>query len=539
MAGLFNLKSIFTADTQDLKKGAKEAKQAVKDFDDVTTAALDEISGSFSSVMGDIGKTLSSVRGGFMQLRVAIQGVSEQATFGAKAMKVLKGAMISTGVGALVVALGSLIAYFTKTQRGADLVSRVMGQVGQVFKTVTDYAILLGEKIFKAFTNPVQAIKNFWNLLTNKEERKKLKEELSNIGKDFEDRQKRRLALTERQQKLERDQAQWTVERAKLQTEIEQQREIAADKANRTNAERLAANLKAQELLDQLYAREELFAQEKLDILREENSLSESMNKDIQAEADLEAQLIELQGQKSSRKKELLSQQGELTNLVKTEREEEEKIAALKARKAAELTLQKIDSSALLDQKVTSPTITPTIDTSQAEEGAKELEGYMVDFGKIVNDFSNTISDAFASMIEGMVSGELNMKDIFNTVLLFLAENLKAIGKALIAYGMAMEGFKKAFSNPWAAIAAGAALVAAGAVLSGLIKRASSGGTSASASYAAATATVGGGGTLDLTQQSRMTAQAQEVKVTGTIKASGRDLAIILENENKRKNYTT
>jgi hypothetical protein len=81
--------------------------------------------------------------------------------------------------------------------------------------------------------------------------------------------------------------------------------------------------------------------------------------------------------------------------------------------------------------------------------------------------------------------------------------------------------------------------VAAGAVLSGLIKRASSGGTSASASYAAATATVGGGGTLDLTQQSRMTAQAQEVKVTGTIKASGRDLAIILENENKRKRYTT
>lgn len=538
MAGLFNLKSIFTADTKDLKKGAAEAKQAVKDFDSATTSALDEVTGLFGVSMGEINKTLSTLKGGFLSLSGAINKTSESATLGSKALKVFKIALASTGVGALVVALGSLVAYFTKTQRGADLISRVMGQVGQVFKTVTDYAILLGEKIFKAFTNPVQAVKNFWSLLSNKEERQKLKEELSNIGKDFEDRQQRRLALTERQQKLERDQAQWTVERAKLQTEIEQQREIAADKANRTNAERLAANLKAQELLDQLYAREEQFAQERLDILREENSLSESMNKDIQAEADLEAQLIELQGQKSSRKKELLSQQGELVNLVKKEREEEERIAALKTRKAAELTLQKIDSSNLLDQKVTSPTITPTIDTSVAKEGAEELKGYVVDFGEIINDFSNTVSDAFASMIEGLVSGNLNMTDIFNTVLQFLAENLKAIGKALIAYGMAMEGFKKAFSNPWAAIAAGSALIAAGAVLSGLIKRASSGGSSASASFATATS-VGSGGTLDLTSQTQFRQQSQELRVTGTIKASGRDLAVVIENENKRKNYTT
>lgn len=538
MAGLFNLKSIFTADTKDLKKGAAEAKQAVKDFDSATTSALDEVTGLFGVSMGEINKTLSTLKGGFLSLSGAINKTSESATLGSKALKVFKIALASTGVGALVVALGSLVAYFTKTQRGADLISRVMGQVGQVFKTVTDYAILLGEKIFKAFTNPVQAVKNFWNLLSNKEERQKLKDELSNIGKDFEDRQQRRLALTERQQKLERDQAQWTVESARLQTEIEQQREIAADKANRTNAERLAANLKAQELLDQLYAREEQFAQERLDILREENSLSESMNKDIQAEANLEAELIQLQGQKSSRKKELLSQQGELTNLVKKEREEEERIAALKTRKAAELTLQKIDSGALLDQKVASPTIVPTIDTSQAKEGAEELNGYVVEFGEIINDFSNTVSDAFASMIEGLVSGNLNMTDIFNTVLQFLADNLKAIGKALIAYGMAMEGFKKAFSNPWAAIAAGTALVAAGAVLSGLIKRASSGGSSASASFATATS-VGSGGTLDLTSQTQFRQQPQELRVTGTIKASGRDLAVVIENENKRKNYTT
>ena len=35
-------------------------------------------------------------------------------------MKTVKGALISTGIGAFVVVLGSLFAYFTQTSRGAD-----------------------------------------------------------------------------------------------------------------------------------------------------------------------------------------------------------------------------------------------------------------------------------------------------------------------------------------------------------------------------------------------------------------------------------
>lgn len=538
MAGLFNLKSIFTADTQDLKKGAKEAKQAVKDFDSATTSALDEITGLFGTSMGEINKTLSTLGGGFLSLRSAINKTSESATLGAKAFNILKVAMLSSGIGAVVAILGSLVAYFKKSQDGADKLAVAMGQLKQVFLVISDAAIAVGRTIINGFSKAFDFFESRWKIFKSRAGIKDVADEEEKADKNVF---QRRRELTLRQQKLERDQIEWTVERAKLQTQIEEQREIAADKANKTAAERLAANLKAQELLNQLYAKQQQFAQERLDILREENSLSESTNQDLQAEADLEAELIELAGQRASRNKELLSQQGELTNLVTKEREEQERIAALKARKAAELTLEKIDSSALLDQKVTSPTITPKIDTSVVKVGIAEMEMEFLNFGDIIKEFTNFVSDAFAAMIEGFVAGNLNMTEIFNSVLQFLADNLKAIGKALIAYGAAKEAFDKAWTPGGGikSIAAGVALVAAGAVLSGLIKRASSGGTSASASYAAATATVGGGGTLDLTQQSRMTAQTQEVKVTGTIKASGRDLAIILENENKRKNYTT
>lgn len=538
----FNLKSIFTADTEGLKKGAADAKAVVKDFDDSTTSALNEIVGLFGTSMGDISKTLGTIKGGFLKLSVAIGGTTEATSLASKALKVFKIALASTGIGLLVVALGSLVAYFTKSQEGSNALSKVMGQLGQIVSTVTDYFIKLGEAIVKAFKNPGEAVKKFWRILTNKEEREEFKKSLEGIGKDIQDRQKRRLALTERQQALEKAMIDYTVEKATLQAEIEKQREIAADKANRTAAERLAANLKAQELTAKLYGKEKQLAQERLDILIEENSLSESMNKDLQAEADLRAELIGLEGQRASRTKELLAQQAELTTQVKNEREEQERIAKIKAIRAATPALQKIDSSGIsrdVSGVKSSLEIKPTVNTEAVEEGVEEVKGYMVDFQQIATDFSNTMTDAFATMIEGLVDGNVNIQDVFNTILQFLADTLKNIGKALIAYGTAMDAFKKAFSDPWAAIAAGAALVAAGAVLSGLIKRASSGSSGGSISAGYSVATVGGGGTMDLTGITSMQMQQREVKVTGVLKASGSQLVAVINNENQRKNLTT
>lgn len=544
----FNLKSVFTADTEGLKKGAADAKAVVKDFDDSTTSALNEVTALFGTSMGDISRTLGSIKGGFLKLNLAINGTTQATSLSSEALKVFKIALASTGIGLLVVALGSLVAYFTKSQEGSNALSKVMGQLGQIVSTITDYFIKLGEAIVKAFKNPGQAVKKFWRILTNKEEREQFKKSIEGIGKDIEDRQKRRLALTERQQALEKAMIDYTVERATLQAEIEKQREIAADKANRTAAERLAANLKAQELTAQLYDKEKKFAQERLDILVEENSLSESMNKDLQAEADLKAELISLEGQRASRTKELLAQQAELTVQVKKEREELEKIAAFRAQGA----LQRVDGSSVLEGfKIETKQKSPVVfEETESMKYAKREAEYLktlkedaekdlVDLGRIATDFSSAVADAFASMIEGLVSGDLNIKDIFGNLLEFLGTTLKQIGKALIAYGVAMERFKKTFSNPWAAIAAGAALVAAGAVLTNLVNKASSasGASSAGSSYAAAT--VGGGGTLNLTGVTSYTGAMQEIKVTGTLKASGSQLVAVIENENKRKMLTT
>ena len=49
-----------------------------------------------------------------------------------KAFGTLKGAIIATGLGALLVAVTSLVSYFSKTERGGDALAVVLGALGAV-----------------------------------------------------------------------------------------------------------------------------------------------------------------------------------------------------------------------------------------------------------------------------------------------------------------------------------------------------------------------------------------------------------------------
>jgi hypothetical protein len=136
---------------------------------------------------------------------------------------------------------------------------------------------------------------------------------------------------------------------------------------------------------------------------------------------------------------------------------------------------------------------------------AKAIEdGTGVDLSRIDKEIRNSeaaieaLGDTFdstAKQISGIVSGMLGDAlstlgenigkalaggkfDPFGAFLDILANGLSAIGKALIAYGVAMDAFKKAFSNPYAAIAAGVALVAVGSFLKARISSMSEGAPS-------------------------------------------------------------
>lgn len=68
------------------------------------------------------------------------------------ALGLLRLAIIATGLGALVVVLGSVVTFLTKTAEGTRLVENVMAQVGAVVNVLTDRFGLLGKSIAQVFS---------------------------------------------------------------------------------------------------------------------------------------------------------------------------------------------------------------------------------------------------------------------------------------------------------------------------------------------------------------------------------------------------
>lgn len=79
-----------------------------------------------------------------------------------KALKILKIALISTGIGAIVVAVGSLIAAFASTQRGVDAFTKVLRPLKALFDVfigfIQDTALSAFDRLKEAIANPKEAV---------------------------------------------------------------------------------------------------------------------------------------------------------------------------------------------------------------------------------------------------------------------------------------------------------------------------------------------------------------------------------------------
>lgn len=205
------------------------------------------------------------------------------------AMKILRGAVISTGIGALVVALGSLIAYFTSTQEGIDKVNKVLTPLKVLFQTLWGVVQNVGKALVEAFTHPKQllldlgkfmqeqiinrataiidAFKGLGNILTGnfkegfkqvgdaalqvstgvKDVVGKVKEAGKAVSDTIGEAIKRGQRIEEINQKLSASEADFIEQTAKLKQEFKEQNMIAED-TTKTFAEREAAARKSIEI---------------------------------------------------------------------------------------------------------------------------------------------------------------------------------------------------------------------------------------------------------------------------------------------------
>tara|TARA_S200002703_G_scaffold38089_1_gene33372 strand:- start:3954 stop:5645 length:1692 start_codon:yes stop_codon:yes gene_type:complete len=187
--------------------------------------------------------------------------------------------IMSTGIGALLIAFGSLATYFTSTQRGADKLKIALTGISAAFNVIRDRISTVGEAISLVFSGKFS------------EAADKLKGSFKGITDEIKEEIKVMTDLEKRQQALRDAEIQFTVQRAKTRKEIEAARLLAEDET-KSQEERIDALQKALDLETKTTNQELELARERVRIQEEQMKISENLVEDEKKLADFRADVL-------------------------------------------------------------------------------------------------------------------------------------------------------------------------------------------------------------------------------------------------------
>ena len=171
----------------------------------------------------------------FSNIASAAGGSAKSVGLASKAMRVFKIALASTGIGALVVALGSMVTYLQRTQEGQEKLNKALAQAGAVVDVILDRIAMLGKAISLVFegefTKAAETAKAAFQGVAAE-----IEEEIELAGK-----------LSDGLADIEKREAAVVVKNAERLRDIKELNKIAED-TSRSAEERLAAAGKAIEL---------------------------------------------------------------------------------------------------------------------------------------------------------------------------------------------------------------------------------------------------------------------------------------------------
>lgn len=129
---------------QTYNKEIKKTQDEIKKLQNNTGSLRDEL----SRLAGNL--PFASAVQTIMEMGSAIGGVTKAAQGASTGMKVLKAAIIGSGIGALLVGLLAVIAFFKRTDEGAAKLEGIMGGLGAAFDQVTGSVAEFGSSLFEA-----------------------------------------------------------------------------------------------------------------------------------------------------------------------------------------------------------------------------------------------------------------------------------------------------------------------------------------------------------------------------------------------------
>jgi len=144
-----------------LEKSTGRTQRNVGNYGEAMNDVL-PIMGGFGGQIMTVQRSLGAMKGALGKVSAGQKGMlaSTKATNGG--LKAFRIALISTGIGAIVVALGALIGAFLSTQRGVDALTSVMRPLQEIMNSILGVVQNLAtsglDKLKKAFADPKQAV---------------------------------------------------------------------------------------------------------------------------------------------------------------------------------------------------------------------------------------------------------------------------------------------------------------------------------------------------------------------------------------------
>jgi hypothetical protein len=278
------------------------------------TAILDQATGGLFSKFSGLAQGLRAATGG---------------------MKLFKVALIGTGVGALVVALGSLVAYFKSSEEGQNKLTKAMNVASAVVSNVIELYTKLGEGMYNTWKQVGRfligkgSLKEIGEAAGNAFE--SVSEKVKTLTKDIKEDAKVAMDLSDQLAKADRIDRKLIVDRQKANEKVALLRNKAYDTEKYNNQERIAFLEEAITIEDGITNKEIESARLRFEAKKKENDMTSLVRKeDLDEQANLEAKLFELEAKKLNRQREV---QNERQMLLTKQKEEEEKKRAEEQKK--------------------------------------------------------------------------------------------------------------------------------------------------------------------------------------------------------------
>lgn len=370
-------------DTKNAQKSVKNLNKEV----DKTNKEVKETQGNLGGVSAAADKATGGMLSSFRAVTTSLSGVT-------KGFKTMRLAIISTGIGALVVLIGSLIAAFSSSEAGQNKFIRLAKQMGVVIDNLIDLLADLGEGLIEAFEEPLPAMESFGDAImeniTNRLEatidtvkflgdafKKVFKgdfsgalddakkagsayidtftgvrntiDKVTEAAKEYVEEQQREMKIAgeiaDARAKADKIERQLVIDRAKANRDIAELRDIAAQKDKFSLEERKQALLDANEINEKITNAEIQAARIRRDAIIEENKLSKSNKEALDKAAEARAKVIQLETAKLNLQKRLNTELATINTQAANE-----EAAAAKKREEDLLKQQKLEEDALKKQ---------------------------------------------------------------------------------------------------------------------------------------------------------------------------------------------